>query len=231
MALVEFGGGITAIVGSIGGTTYSRSPAGAIARARRKGVNPSSDRQNATRASLSLFAQHWNFTISEQHRQDYRDYAAASPTVNKLGQAINISGFAAFIRLNTSRLQMGLGIPSVAPSELGAAGATPLVVTASAGSQEITIAEPVAGFGGDVDDTYLSLFFALPQQGGRVGNPRGFQWRTKLTGSSGAPVSFPFALAYIRTFVEGQRLSVRAVTLDQFDRLSAPTFTSCIAGA
>jgi len=231
MALVQTGGGITDIRGSIGGTTFSRSAAGLIARTRRKPVNPNSALQSAARAKMSYLAEHWNGTLTEQQRADWRDFAANSPGTNKLGQSISLSGLDCFLRLNAHLLAIPIAVNAGAPTAYGAASQTPIVVTASAASQNITLADPVSGWDKDTDDDYLAIFLALPQNAGRVGNPRAYQHRTSFPGDSVAPIAFPTEVSYLRTFVEGQRLSVRAVHIDPDLRVSAVTYATCIAGA
>lgn len=231
MALIQVGAGVTDIRGSIGGTTYSRSAAGLIARARRKGVNPNTPAQTSARARVSLLAEAWNSTLTAQQRADWRDYAAGTPGTNKLGQTITLSGLNMFIAVNAIRRECALALVAAAPLELGMAVSTPLVFTASAATQQITLADPVSGWDKDTDDDYLRVAYALPQQGGRVGNPKGFKGFWVFPGDSVGPVAFPFAADYPHTFVEGQRLHLRAVHLDANNRISSPTVASCIAGA
>ena len=231
MALIQTGGGITDIRGSIGGNTFSRSAAGLIARTRRKPVNKNTSGQISARARVSQLTNAWNHTLTEQQRADWRAYAAGTPGTNKLGQTITLSGLNMFLKVNAIRRALVLAMVAAAPLELGMASSTPLVFSASAAGQDISLSEPVSGWDKDTDDDYLKVFAALPQQGGRLGNPKGFQAYLSLEGDSVAPVAFPYEPAYPHTFVDGQRLYLRAVHLDVYNRISAPTIASVIAGA
>lgn len=110
--------------GSLGGLTASHNRGGQYLRRRSVPVNPNTARQQAVRAILGSLVQAWSDDLTESERQAWRDYAAAVPRTDVLGQTITLTGQQWFIATNTPRLQQelsgltvaGNGVVSVAPT-------------------------------------------------------------------------------------------------------------------
>ncbi|MBA7611617.1 hypothetical protein ES703_18845 [subsurface metagenome] len=103
-ALVQFGGGITKMSGSIAGNTFGRNRSGNYVRSRTKPVNPNSAGQVKIRAALAYLTEYWKDFLSEDNRIAWATYATAIAMKNKLGETIKLSGFNHFIRSNSIRL-------------------------------------------------------------------------------------------------------------------------------
>lgn len=116
MALVKFGGGITDMRGSIGGTVFSRNKSGAIARQRTTPINPKTALQSAIRAILSFVAQLWRTGTTAVQKAAWATYAANVPAKNKLGEVINLSGFNQFVKSNTTLKAAGIAEIADAPT-------------------------------------------------------------------------------------------------------------------
>ncbi|MBA7623568.1 hypothetical protein ES703_30965 [subsurface metagenome] len=100
-ALVKFGGGITAMSGSIAGNTFARNRYGSYVRARTKPVNVDSALQQEVRTVIAFLADRWAQTLTGVQRTAWNDYAAAVGMKNKLGETIHLSGFNHYIRSNS----------------------------------------------------------------------------------------------------------------------------------
>lgn len=110
MALIQFGGGITAMSGSIGGTTFARNRSGAYSRARTKPVNPNTAAQVKCRSVVSYLTEYWYTDLSPAQRTAWGVYASNVAMKNKLGQSISLSGFNHFIRGNSPRAYQNLAV-------------------------------------------------------------------------------------------------------------------------
>lgn len=116
MALVQFGGGVIGMRGSIAGNTFARNRSGNYVRARTKPVNPSSERQNLVRSTMAFLTEHWSETVLPAEREAWDAYAAAVGMKNRLGETIKLSGFNHFIRSNANLCRRGETIVTAGPA-------------------------------------------------------------------------------------------------------------------
>lgn len=82
--------------GSTGGVTASRNRYGQYLRNRTVPVNPNTPRQQAVRSAFASGAILWQ-GLSNTQREQWRAYAATTPTLNKLGETVYLTGNAAFL--------------------------------------------------------------------------------------------------------------------------------------
>jgi len=115
MALVKFGGGITQMSGSVGGTTFARNRYGNYARAKTKPVNPNTAAQAAIRSALSELTVLWSQTLSAAQRTAWNLYGASVAMKNRLGETTYLTGFNHYIRSNVMRNRVGLGVVNDGP--------------------------------------------------------------------------------------------------------------------
>jgi hypothetical protein len=231
MALIVLPEG-TQVSGSIGGTTYARNRFGAYKRSRTVPVNPQSDAQVAARNRVANLSQAWSETLTANQRAAWDVYAAAVPWVNKLGQAVFITGFNHYVRSNAARLAAGLARVDDGPTTLELA--TPegaLAVTATEAGQTLSVTFDDAAAWCDLDGAFESVQMGIPQNPGRTffGGP----WRlcTPILGDSVAPPASPVAPAVPWPIAEGQRLWVRTRIGLPDGRLSGFAQVNFLAGA
>lgn len=229
MALVQLGGGVTDIRGSIGGTTFSRGAGGNIARARKKPVNPRTLLQNARRAVIANLTKYWSGTLTEQQRTDWRAYASGTSWTNKLGQSIQINGLAAFVRLNALRVLGGLTIVAAAPTAMGHAGGVSLAFAAESDTTKLQLAEPTGAFDKDLDGHTLWIAGGIPVEAGHLSLPSKWQFIQIVEGDSITPPTFPLELTAPFTMAAGQRISIRSMFSDPENRVSGPFFAQAVA--
>lgn len=228
-ALIQLGGGVTAISGSIGGTTFARSQAGAYARQKTKPINPKSSTQMARRANVAWLSTYWSKTLTEQQRTDWRAYATGTTWTNKLGNTININGLAAFLRLNVLQRLIPSEIIAAAPLAMGHGGGIDFTFSAESDTSKIQINEPDIAFDKDVDIQNIWFFQGLPCEAGRLATPKGFKYIGRVWGSSGAPLTFPYELDSAYTMQAGQLVTVRAMWHDENYRVAGPFWAKATA--
>jgi len=157
---------VTAVSGSIGGTTYAHNQGGMYMRARATPTNPNTARQQTVRAALAAMVTEWSTVLTAAERAAWDTYAANVPVTNPLGQSINLSGQQMYLRQAIPQQQFGLTINAVAPVifDLG----QPIVVINS-----IVVAGGVltwdfdVGGAGTSDTGYKIFQVGAPQNAGR----------------------------------------------------------------
>jgi len=141
MALVQYGGGISAMSGSLGGNTFARNRGGNYVRTRTKPINPNTGLQQAIRSALSQLTTAWSQTLDADARTAWNLYASSVSMLNRLGTTIFLSGFNHFIRSNVPRLQAGQAIITAGPTTFELPQADPtlaIVATESDGKINVT---------------------------------------------------------------------------------------------
>lgn len=123
MATISFGGGVTDIRGSIGGTTYSRNRNGAYARARTSPVNPNTAKQTNIRERFGFLATQWSQLTAAQ-RLAWDTLGSQIIRLNRLGQPYTLSGQQAYNSVNQTRGSFDL-LPVATPPALSAYPANP----------------------------------------------------------------------------------------------------------
>jgi hypothetical protein len=140
MALLKFGGGITEMRGSIGGTTFAKNRYGSYARNRTKPVNPNSTRQGIVRAIMSTLYTAWAALTAAVQGQ-WKAYADNVKVLNRLGEQINLSGYNMYCRTKAVFENAGLTMPATAPTTFSLPAQDPTVVpTPDASSSNVSIA-------------------------------------------------------------------------------------------
>jgi len=229
VALIKFGGGVTDMRGSIGGSTFARNKGGNYARARMKPCNPRSTLQSARRARMGHLAKYWSNALTEQQRDDWRAYAAGTTWTNRLGDVIEINGLAAFLRVNALVLLYSSTVIAAAPLAMGHAGGVTLSFAAESDTSKLQLAEPGGAFSKSTDGHFLLLSMGLPTEAGRLSTPPGFRYLNHTAGNSVAPPSYPLEIASAYTMAAGQRVTVSAMFQDESYRISGPHWATAIA--
>jgi hypothetical protein len=100
-ALIKFGGGVAAISGTIGGTTFARNKGGAYARNWVSPVNPNTTKQQDRRGLFASLVSDWKALTKAQQAQ-WESASPNYPYVNRLGETSYYSGQALFMKLNSN---------------------------------------------------------------------------------------------------------------------------------
>lgn len=217
--------------GSVGGLTASHNRGGAYFRQRAIPTNPGSFRQQAVRAAMATLAGRWVSTLTQLERDAWTTYSDNVPLVNRIGEPKNVGGLPMYQRSNVPRIVAGLTIIDAAPTIYDLGDFTPPTVTASAGSQEITVDFDAADPWDDVDDSALLVFSSL-QQNPSVNYFKGpYRFLDSIDGDSVTPPTDPTVLPFTFGATQGNVLFVK-LNLTQADgRYSTPQRFRVVVGA
>lgn len=212
---------VTQASGSIGGTTYSHNRGGMYRRARTIPTNPNSPRQQAVRSYLAAAVAAWSGTLTDAERESWEAWAANTPTTDRLGDALILTGQQAYIAAAVPRAQIAVAAPASGPTIYnrgenptglsGTLDTTPNQIGTAAGSLSTNVTLMTASS----DDGDLLVYF------GKVVSPgtnfyRGpYQLATSAPVASGASIvnltTSEAALTIANPLAVGQRRPVRLV--------------------
>jgi hypothetical protein len=164
MALFLPGPVVADVRGSVGGTTFSRNRYGAIMRGRVTPVNPQTARQEAARTIMADLSQRWQNVLTAAQRGAWETHAAAISFTNKIGQSINLSGMAMYLRSNAAILAAGGVVVDDGPEALTLPGADPsFAVSASVAAGVLSIEFDPALDWNITDLGWLSVYMHQPK--------------------------------------------------------------------
>lgn len=221
MASIQFGGGISNIVGSAGGNTFARNKGGAYMKKRANGVNPQSSKQLHKRAQMVRLAKHYTFVLSDSDRAAWVAFAATNPVVNRLGNTTFLSAQQMFLKLSGNLLTVGGTIVNTPPVSTSVPSVTLI--------QTIPTADPGGSLFIDVTTTTATADDTVQIWCSPAMNPgRAFiSSQLRLFGSFAANVNTDVQVTYKQIFghlpkAPGQRIFVRARVLNDLTGLTSP---------
>lgn len=212
MALVKLGSLVSDIRGSVGGTVFTRNKSGAIVRQRTVPINPNTARQSTIRAIIAQVSASWAPGTTQAQKDAWGVFAANMLQPNKVGEAIQISGFNQFARANQTLLNAGLAAVADAPVIFNLPGEDILYATEiDAGTGKISVVFDDSRDWVDEDGAAMIVQMGIPQSVGRqfFGGP----WRhagvilgdgTTAPTTPDANIDVPFVVA------DGQKVWTRA---------------------
>lgn len=232
MALVKYGGGIIQMTGSIAGNTYARNRYGNYVRARTKPTNPKTSLQTAVRNAMAAITTRWSAILTGAQRTAWNLYGSSVAMKNKLGEAVELSGFNQFIRSNVPLIQIGGAPVDAGPTtfELPPSDGT-FAVAISEATQLITITFDDTDPIWDVAANYLLLYQGSPQNPQR--NFFAGPWRLagSLEGDAVTPPATSDTIACPSVCTEGQRVWCYARIALADGRISEPFTADCVVAA
>jgi len=229
MANVEFSAIVADARGAIGGIVLSRGAGGAIARTNIKPINSRSSRQIAARASQSYLSTAWSSSLSEANRESWRVYAAGTAWTNKVGTAAQISGLAAFCRLNTLLILAGESIQATAPALTGHAGTPVTTILADPTASEITVEAISLPFSPLVATEKVLCFVHAPANAGRLAIPNKKRFTDLIIGVASTGPAYPVTLTSPWLFVAGQNISVTTLYINTDGQVAAAHTATVVA--
>lgn len=211
MALIRFGPAVAGASGSIGGTVFSHNRGGAYMRSRVVPVKVENTFTQEARDAMTNCSRLWA-GLDYPQREAWREYAAANPVINRLGESKTLSGHVIFNRINTRLLQQGVVTIDLPPA---AAPPDPLLtlsatVAAGAGTASVVFTATPAG----AHKAVWVWACVLPSPGvNYVAN----RWR--LVTKSAVNAASPLDIAddwteRFGSFIAGQVFQIRAQVLD-----------------
>ncbi len=223
MALVQYGGGVLDMRGSIGGQVHARNRFGSYIRARTTPVNPQSSRQNKIRVIIQFLAQFWSNTLTQLQRDGWEVYAAAITRSNALGSQIKLTGFNHFIRSNSAYIQAGETVVAAPPTTLTLPTGDPLFVcTVDEAAQQISVVFDDTLAWNTQDGGLLIVSMSIPKATGNnfIGGP--MRLASAIVGIDPGGVASPQTMAVPFPVAEGQEIVCSARIAELDGRLSDP---------
>lgn len=198
--------------GSLGGKVFSRNHYGNYLRTRAVPVNPNSSRQQGARASFSEMASRWSLVLTQAQRTAWNLYGASVAMTDRIGQPIYLTGFAHYIRSNTAKQAVGLGVVDAGPVIYTVAESDgSLVATISEATQKITLAFDDTMDWCDEDEAHMSVYMTSPQTASREYLDIKLRLAGALEGDSVSPPTTPDATLDVPyVVVETQKVIVKA---------------------
>ncbi len=224
----------TDLSGKLGGIVASHNAGGAYFRVATIPTNPNSPQQAVVRAAVTQLSNMWVSSLTPAQRAAWNVYASNVKVTNRIGEQVNISGLAMFVRCNVVRVQAGAAPVSEGPTvfNLSFHSITGLNTWSEATQQgNLTFGNtPLTdGWANEVGG-FLFVFISRPQNpsinyfkgpyrqsGGEVGDP--------------VPPESPGVFTAPFPFVEGQKIFGRTVSVTADGRASPPTFMETTAVA
>jgi hypothetical protein len=230
MALIKYGTGIVQASGSIAGHVHARNRFGNYIRPRTKPVNPNSADQAAVRLALSFLTELWHSKLTAQQRVAWNTYAAAISMKNRLGEAVNLTGFNHFLRSNIELKRHTLTVVEDGPTDLALPEKDPtFAVTGSQTDQELSVTfDNTLGWANEAEG-HLMVYMGVPQLVTRNFFNGPWRYAGKVDGKAATPPTSPAELDPSFTLVEGQRVFTYARIVRADGRLSEVFYASPFA--
>lgn len=232
MALVKYGPGISAMSGSIGGSTFARNRFGNYIRTRTKPTNPNTASQVQVRSALAYCTERWSGTLTAPQRTAWNLYASSVTMKNRLGENINLTGFNHYVRSNML-LKLGLAtLVDDGPTTFELPEKDPtFAVTGTEAAQTVSLAYDDTMDWADENGAFLHVFQGQPQNAQRNFFAGPWLRLGSLPGANGAPPASPLVLAVRTVITEGQRLWMYARIQRADGRLSEKFFCDTFVAA
>ena len=230
MALVQFGGGITAMSGSIAGNTFARNRSGAYVRNRTKPVNPNTLAQGQVRSALAMLVERWAEILTAPQRTAWNLYASNVTMKNKLGINIKLTGFNHYVRSNSIHGRLGQAIVDDGPVVFEIPEADPVLsITASEATQQVTVTFDDTLPWSTEDGAVMQFFLGQPQNAQRnfFAGPYRYMGGVAGVDPGGAASPEVEGTAGVWAISEGQHIWMYARIIRADHRMSYP-FTSDI---
>lgn len=199
----------TQVSGSVGGLTYAHNRGGMYARARSLVTNPNTEAQQAVRDAVRELTDAWTNVLTDSDRDAWNLYAFNTPMLNKLGDLTKRSGQNMYIRGNTPRLQAGLDRVDSGPAVFDLGSFTPLVVSAAAAGDHISLAFTDTDEWANEDGSSLLIYQSRPQNATKRFFAGPYQLMTRINGSAMTPPTSPVVATSLFALEPGQRVFLR----------------------
>lgn len=224
----------TDLSGKVGGIVASHNAGGAYFRAATIPTNPNSPQQQVVRAAVTQLTNQWTSVLTPIQRAEWDLYAFNVKVTNRIGEQVNISGLAMFVRCNVVRVQGNQAAVLDGPGEFNLSFHTPPTLDTWS---EATQSGNLNFFTGLLTDLwanevggFLFVFISRPQNAS-INFFRGpYRQSGGVTGDPVPPVP-PAVITSPFPFIAGQKIFGRVVTVTADGRASPPTFMETIAVA
>jgi hypothetical protein len=139
MAIFIPGVAVSQASGRVGGTIFSRNRGGAYMRNGSIPTTVTTLFAQSIKAVTAAQSQAWA-GLDEGEREQWAEWAAQNPVINRLGQSRTLSGHQAYVQINARLLYAGFSAITSPPVGAAPAPFVPGVITAEAGPSVATVA-------------------------------------------------------------------------------------------
>lgn len=217
--------------GSLAGITASHNKGGTYFRQRSIPTNPSSFRQLQVRNAMSQLAAAWVSTLTPAERAAWETYAENVPLIDKIGDPITVGGLPMYQRSNVPRLQAGLTRVDAAPTIFDLGDFTTPTVSASAGSQEVTV-DFDAGDPWDDEDDSSMLVYLSTERNPTINFFKGpYRLLATIDGNSVTPPTDPAVIPVTQSLTQGNKVFFQLRVSRADGRLSSAQRLEATIGA
>lgn len=213
----------TAISGKIDGLVFSHNAGGKYIRNLAIPTNPNTIFQQVVRTAVAGLTATWQ-ALTQAQRDAWELYADNVLITNRVGDQVNISGMAMYVRSNVTKLQIGAARQDTAPSifNIGPRTQTPVLVATEA-SQNLDVQFATSLLGdpwANETGSFLVVYVARPQNASVNFFKGPYRFAATIQGDPTPPAS-PLTLAAPFAFIAGQRMFVRTVVSYEDGRYTA----------
>lgn len=157
MAIIQYGGGVVAMRGSIAGTTFQTNTSGPINRARSAPRRRTTSAQATIQTRTASLLVAWR-NLSATYQTAWSDYAVANPRTDKYGTSKQNTGNNAFNTINSNLILCGSAALDLPPTPTLPPPVTETTLT-PVGAELLIMADVP---GADAD-TYLAYYITPPR--------------------------------------------------------------------
>jgi hypothetical protein len=205
--LIKLGDIVGTASGSLRSNTYSRNRFGAYIRNRTIPVNPNTARQSTVRTFMQVLTSLWLSTLTPAQRAQWSAYGENVPLLNRLGDAINLTGLNHYVRSNIPRLLAGLTRVDDGPVIFTLPGpVTDADCAYAADTQLVSVSFDDTLDMFDVDDSALLVYTGLPVNPSVNYFNSPFRFAGSIDGSVATPPTSPETMASPFTIQEAQKV-------------------------
>lgn len=224
----------TDLSGKVGGIVASHNAGGAYFRAATIPTNPNTLFQQTVRAFVAALTSAWQTTLTQLQRDAWELYADNVTVTNRIGEQINISGIAMFVRNNVARMQATGNALLNAPivfnlGQLAGARANNATVAAQTVDIEFGATIPLDPWISTAGSRLL-VYVSRPQNSGVNFFKGPYRFAGALEGDPIPPTS-PFTVGVTFPIGLGQRLFTRVVVAEADGRMTSSVFSATVVVA
>lgn len=182
---------LSVMSGSLDASVASHNRFGRYLRAKVIPTNPNTNYQVAVREAMTQLVERWTATLTAAQRTQWETYAANVPMTNRVGDTIYLTGLNHYIRSNVPRLQNTLPIVDAGPVDLTLPSFTPVVVSADASDNALSVALTNTDAWATEQNGALIVQATRPQSLGVNFNALPFRLAGIIAGASPTPPTSP----------------------------------------
>lgn len=211
----------TALSGRLDGLVASHNAGGTYFRNFVVPTNPNTPQQIQIRNQVSNLTSIWQSTLTQFQRDEWDVFADNVTITNRVGDQINISGLAMFVRNNTSRVQIAEAIQIKAPAIFNQ-GSASLATMSNAIESATTVdfnfsISPISDPWAAEVGSFMLFYLSRPQNTGIKYFRGPYRFAGSIQGDPVPPTS-PITLVAGFSFVAGQRLFGTSVVIREDGR-------------